>query len=825
MNVFELFGTIAIDGTKANGALDKISKNARATGKAMQDAFNKIGSVSVKVGKVVAGAGVAVGGAWVAAIEGTRDYRTEMAKLDAAFTTNGHSAEAAKKTYQDLQAVLGETDQSVEAANHLAVMCKNEEELAKWTDICTGIFATFGDSLPIEGLTESANETAKVGQVTGSLADALNWAGISEEDFNLKLRACRTEQERQNLIMNHLTLAYKDASEQYQKTAEDIMNANRAQESWNSAMAALGAIGEPILTAIKQKTADMVLAAVPHLETFITKFREIENVWTDVMWPMVQSTFKVAFGVDVPEWSAIETNITTWWTETAKPAIEETFKATFGIAPPEWSALPETITTWWTQTAKPKIEETAKAIMSITPPDLAGLADTFNVDWTKFVLPTLTGLLTGNLLTITPMIGLGLAGLITSNWDTHIAPVLGGMLNQEMEFTPPDMTALLADITAKWNTVIGDILNLCNVPVSLNPSYTNENGVRWSEVLADWFHGMAGEAAEHLKVAFNFVMPTAEETAKIQQDMTTWLHGTDGKGGIVGLMANAISFPFELAFQECVNVWEDFQKWLAGVNESGTLNQETYEESEWTKGAKYDYRLLGHEGQEWEAFNKWIQATNLFRETEKSGDLYADYETLQANVDAARNAIESAFGEGTFDSLMTDYMSWLGGQVDAETQDYFKEVPVSLTEDAATNLQSDLDGMNLSAKVNLYPDYSRMSSASNLGRVIPTSMIAGSHATGLDYVPRDNYIANLHKGEAVLTSSQAAMWRSGSMGGGDIGRLEAAINNLGTMLQQISANTAGGHQVILDSGALVGQLAPAMDVQLGTISGRKGRRA
>mgnify|MGYP000637645451 FL=1 len=52
-----------------------------------------------------------------------------MGKLDTAFVTNGHSSDAAKKTYQDLQAVLGETDVSVEAANHLAVMTDNEKDL------------------------------------------------------------------------------------------------------------------------------------------------------------------------------------------------------------------------------------------------------------------------------------------------------------------------------------------------------------------------------------------------------------------------------------------------------------------------------------------------------------------------------------------------------------------------------------------------------------------------------------------------------------------------------------------------------------------------
>lgn len=41
--------------------------------------------------------------------------------------------------------------------------------------------------------------------------------------------------------------------------------------------------------------------------------------------------------------------------------------------------------------------------------------------------------------------------------------------------------------------------------------------------------------------------------------------------------------------------------------------------------------------------------------------------------------------------------------------------------------------------------------------------INGSHANGLDYVPFDNYKANLHKGEAVLTQSEADDWRTGVM--------------------------------------------------------------
>ena len=165
---------------------------------------------------------------WTQARSG--EYRTNMGKLDTAFTTSGHSAEAAKNTYRSLVGVLGESDQSVEAANHLAILTNNEKELQTWTNICTGVFATFGDSLPIEGLTEAANETAKVGQVTRPLADALNWAGISEDEFNEKLAACTDEQERQKLIMNTLNDVYDEAAKTYKTTNKEVIAANKAQD-------------------------------------------------------------------------------------------------------------------------------------------------------------------------------------------------------------------------------------------------------------------------------------------------------------------------------------------------------------------------------------------------------------------------------------------------------------------------------------------------------------------------------------------------------------------------------------------------------------------
>lgn len=277
MELFRLLGKISIDNAEAKKALDETTTKAKSTSAETGKSFQAIGKAALTIGKGILAAGATIGGAWIAAIEGSREYRTEMGKLDTAFVTNGHSSDAAKKTYQDLQAVLGETDVSVEAANHLAVMTDNEKDLQTWTNICTGVFATFGDSLPIEGLTEAANETAKVGEVTGPLADALNWAGISEDEFNDKLAKCSNEQERQKLIMETLNSTYKSASDQYKATNADVMAANRAQERLNGAMAELGRVGEPILTAVKNAAAGMVETAVPKIESFIQKIKDMRK--------------------------------------------------------------------------------------------------------------------------------------------------------------------------------------------------------------------------------------------------------------------------------------------------------------------------------------------------------------------------------------------------------------------------------------------------------------------------------------------------------------------------------------------------------------------
>lgn len=229
----------------------------------------------------------------------TNEFQEDMGKLSVAAQQNNVSTDAANGAYRDMVGILGETDQSVEAVNHLFALCgENTQALSDWTNIASGVYATFGDSLPIEGLTEAANETAKVGQVTGPLADAINWAseaavqhgvalsgnqaaidaynsalasGATQEDaFNAALAACNTEQERAQLVTDTLNGVYSEAGAQYQQTNADVIAYRQSQSDLTGAMSSLGQAFMPIVTGLTDMAAMLLSGVQPAVQWFVT---------------------------------------------------------------------------------------------------------------------------------------------------------------------------------------------------------------------------------------------------------------------------------------------------------------------------------------------------------------------------------------------------------------------------------------------------------------------------------------------------------------------------------------------------------------------------
>lgn len=240
---------------KLNTDINKTSREMQDLGKStddLNDSFAEVersggkikeifaGNVLANAASAVAGAVANIAGSFINLDEATEEVRENLSKVDSAFTTSGKSSESARKAYRDFYKILGDSDTAAESTQLLAQLAENEQNVDKWTRTATGVMATFGDSLPINSLIEASNETAKVGTVTGVLADALNWVGISEDEFNEKLAALGTEQERNALITETLAATYEDAAAAYEENNAGIMTARDLQAQLDESLANLG---------------------------------------------------------------------------------------------------------------------------------------------------------------------------------------------------------------------------------------------------------------------------------------------------------------------------------------------------------------------------------------------------------------------------------------------------------------------------------------------------------------------------------------------------------------------------------------------------------
>ncbi len=216
---------------------DEVMRFSRTARSGFGSAVKNIG----KVGAALAGisfAGITAG--FIGMAEATEEYRKAQGKLETAFQAAGYSSEVAQKAYKGFYGILGDVDTATEASQLLAQMTRSQEDVTKWTRIAAGVNGTWGDSLPIEGLIESINETQNVGTVTGNLADALNWAGVQEDDFNAKLAKCSTEAQKNALIMQTLEALYGDAADAFYKNNAALVQARETQDSLSKITAKLG---------------------------------------------------------------------------------------------------------------------------------------------------------------------------------------------------------------------------------------------------------------------------------------------------------------------------------------------------------------------------------------------------------------------------------------------------------------------------------------------------------------------------------------------------------------------------------------------------------
>lgn len=290
------------DGTASS--IDEFGKTVKDAGKEgsdgmsqLKEAFGQLGEAakSGDINGVVAALGsmkgLLVGGAAVAGAkaladgilnitESTKEYRTILGTLETSSKQAGYTQEQTTEIYKKFQAVLGDTQKAATATANLQALKLSQEDLTVLMEQAIGAWATYGDSIPIDSLSESINETVQVGKVTGVFADALNWAGTSEDEFNERLAACADTTERANLVLQQLSEQGLQATGQaWVENNQDIIAANTAQEAMNESMAQLGEALQPASSFLLEYGAALVDVAADGVNALSSLVEWFDNLF------------------------------------------------------------------------------------------------------------------------------------------------------------------------------------------------------------------------------------------------------------------------------------------------------------------------------------------------------------------------------------------------------------------------------------------------------------------------------------------------------------------------------------------------------------------
>ena len=289
---------------EARTSADKCAKSIDEYGKQVKDAakatddFNGAGGGKGGIGDLIGQLGslkkMLVGGAVVAGLKATSDaiigivdeteeYRKIMGTLETSSQAAGYTAEQTAESYEYLYGVLGDTQTAATTVANLQAIGLAQGELRDMIDSVIGAWATYGDSIPIDGLAEAVNETIQAGKVTGTFADVLNWAGVSEDEFNVKLAAANDSTERAQIVLNQLAnQGLPETAKAWRDANEDVVAYNESQMKLDEAMGQLGETLAPVAAGLKDVFAEGVYAAADAVAWLIEKIQTAINWLKDL---------------------------------------------------------------------------------------------------------------------------------------------------------------------------------------------------------------------------------------------------------------------------------------------------------------------------------------------------------------------------------------------------------------------------------------------------------------------------------------------------------------------------------------------------------------
>ena len=258
---------------EARTSADRCAKSIDEYGKQVKDAAKATDDFN--------GAGGGKGG--IGDLIGQLGSLKIMGTLETSAQAAGYTAEQTAESYKYLYGVLGDTQTAATTVANLQAIGLAQGDLRGMIDSVIGAWATYGDSIPIDGLAESVNETIQAGQVTGTFADVLNWAGVSEDEFNAKLAAANGSTERAQIVLNQFAnQGLPETAKAWRDANEDIVAYNESQMKLDEAMGQLGETLAPVAAGLKDVFAEGVYAAADAVAWLIEKIETAINWLKDL---------------------------------------------------------------------------------------------------------------------------------------------------------------------------------------------------------------------------------------------------------------------------------------------------------------------------------------------------------------------------------------------------------------------------------------------------------------------------------------------------------------------------------------------------------------
>ena len=437
-DIFTLFGRIAINADDANRQIDSVAKRAAGMAKKIKNAL------------VAAGVTKAVSSLVKASVSGYAEYEQLVGGVETLFGTGGKNLEQyAADVGKSVEEVEGKYNQLMNAQGTVFANAKKAYQTAgvsanQYMNMATSFAASLvsslgGDTEAAAKLTDTAildmsDNANKMGTDLTSIQNA--YQGFAKQNYtmldNLKLGYGGTQSEMKRLLKD----AQKLSGQKYNiKNLDDVLEAIHViQEemgitgttqaeaaetisgSWNATKAAW----ENLVMGLADGNADIdklfgnLTASAKNVVTNIGKVvpsllknmgtllrsagKTLVSGWENTVYPFIQDKLKVKFGVELPEWGKLVTDIQSWWNSpgTAYDKIKEVLTWTLGtfVGPSSDSYLPA-IKEWWEGQAKPSITDIVQwTFFEIAVPAWADNVDKITKWWNEDFKPGLSNLAT-----------------------------------------------------------------------------------------------------------------------------------------------------------------------------------------------------------------------------------------------------------------------------------------------------------------------------------------------------------------------------------------------------------------------------------------------